>query len=52
MRNTKAKKLRRQAEKMTTGKSELAYTLHKKFGYTILHPDCTRAVYQNLKKSA
>lgn len=62
MRNTKAKKLRRKAEEMTVGFPDVAYVTvrHRKrlsvldsWGeQKILTANCTRSVYQNLKKSA
>lgn len=61
MRNTKAKKLMRQAEEMTVGMPDVAYLTKQKVpgkkqftrtSFRILSPESTRGVYQNLKKHA
>lgn len=50
MRGVKAKACRRLAEHVTTGAPSREYVKNPKTGQIRLHPECTRAVYQRVKK--
>jgi len=55
MRSIKAKALRKLAQKSTIGEPAIAYQIRKNgenSSIITLNPNCTRAVYKKLKKSA
>jgi hypothetical protein len=49
MNDKQAKKLRRLARQQTEGYPERIHVTNR-MGSVVLHPSCTRAVYQQLKK--
>lgn len=49
MRRVRAKKLRNWARDASVGRPEIMETVDRN-GATVLHPNCTRAIYQQLKK--